>query len=1093
MHQALHISNQPGSKATVANIPIKAKGYNLPSYCANTTQDRFVGRTQTLEDLLARLSMGNSKPLNFVIYGLNGVGKSRLACQVVKKLREQDDSKFSYFIWLDGEQNLEYECKRFALELGVDIKMGDKEISFEEIVKKCFEKLAMKSAKDNNAPILIVLDNVKNQEQIESLISYQRSSAIQIVVTSISMHWSTENFLPITLEVFNDIESKDFIDRSLSHDYAFNVSQMDEEQLNGYQILSTLSGNLPLALEQMTSYVRMKNISMHDFKKLYQNTEKQLSERQRGKLILLANEGKSIQGLHRKAVFITLVMTFNAIHNTPAAVDLLKLCGFVASHDIPAKLLQAHLNPQTSLADIINLLQNYSVITEARPKLFEVHTLVQEVLRLIVDVNASKTYLSKLINYLHSSAQAKSSAQHYIEPDLVVKHSVVVSQRAIDYQLYQDALYDFANTVFEERYLDNVNYGYDRNIDLILQNLLQNFNKDDIKPSAYFFEQICLAVTREIVERVLNDEKQNWLQFSRYVNLISNMAEIATRNRNYVQQAIYVKESIYLKQKYTQGYLQSNLFNKACEALHVLCGESALYDWNNEIVKRKWRENHTIKSHNGQHSIILDILIAQALAYRMSCAWTASASKYKEILKYLANIEHVLINDKQKYIVSQINAHDGLAYVLAELGNFTDSLAHIDEAIRLSAKLYSLEEHDKKLSLIYNKMRILILCGKVPEAGALLNTIQQIHATSGRLPDIPDLFTQYTYFFELAMVNKAETVLQEINNALEHNNLREEANLHSKASFFCSLTELILAFEPSKFGLEEYSALLESIDTIDLEKLIRKYKCNLVILEYGAKLHMLTRGYKIPNASYKNLEDLVNDKDLFQPYEVNTARAHWLLAKFYLLDYRLAEAELQLALALSIQTLRYEKHHNPELDYPHPDLARTYRELAAIHLINQQLSDADVLLNRAITLFKHCYKTDNHPEIAYTLQVQGDLLFSQHNYEQAAKLYLQSFQILSSNVTDTHPAIREAFLNYTNALLLSLRQTNGKAAILQEYPSLVGQLTRIKHFLVNKLIWQVELTDAKIGTNSATLFNFSNSRKAVDSVTEILPDRKFQP
>ena len=1073
MPQAMDIINQPGSQVLINNIPLEARQYRLPADCGNTAYQRFVGRKPALDKLLAALSSPQAQPLNCVIHGLNGVGKSKLACRIVNQLIAEN--KHLRFIWLSGETSIEEEFARFAESLGINVQ----ELKFADIVQQTYAELVESSQTNGGAPLLFVLDNVKNQAQVEQITTQARSTAIQILITSTSRHWTADNFFSMALEVFNDQEASEFIGKALATDYQLAMEPIQRKA--DCQTLSALSGNLPLALEQMTSYLRMKQISVAEYQLRFQSMEKQLNERQLAKIALLNNEGATLQGLHRRTVLMTLLITLNAItKDNDIAVDLLKLCGFVASHDIPAKLLQAHLNPQTSLADIINLLQNYSVITEARPKLFEVHTLVQEVLRLIVDVNASKTYLGKLINYLHSSAQAKSSAQHYIEPNLVIKHSVVVSQRAIDYQLYQDALYDFANTVFEESYLNQISYGYDKNIHEILQNLIQHFNKDGINSIQQYFGPILQTMQTNIEEAKLLSvqRQQNRIKHERYRKLLNNSSDIGKRMRNFDLQAQHSQDSINSLLSYAgidkrfevaRDLMTPRLDNSNTNSLqftfnHLL----SLKDMVGDLLLAL--NNAKPKPDNTQRFNELTNMGYEETRLEKACNYVALNKAYTHKLEYLNNFEYVLIAEKEKYISILQNAHGQLAHALANLGYFVEALNHIDTAIQLAVIIYPFEGHDERASHLYTKMKILLECGKVPEARELLEELQRIHVRHGREPAIPNQLLQLKCYLELADYHNAKSILQAINNAFQSSNLDAFSKINLQTRFLARKLEFILVYEPSIAYLFANLVMLLNHYSNNSNLIAKIYRCGLHIVEYETKLFLSVRG-KLENADYKDLENLVNNKDLFQSYEADTARAHWLLAKFYLLDYSLAEAEQQLALALSIQTLRYEKHHNVDLDYPHPDLAKTYRELAVIHLINQEYADAYNLSQDALKLFKRCYETDNHPEIAYTLQVRGDLYFSQRNYAQAAENYLQSFHILNNTVAKTHPAISEAFLNYTNAFSLQLRHVSNKASSLQQYLALAKQHEGMQHPLISKLKWQAELVKLNIGSTSATLFH----------------------
>jgi len=184
---------------------------------------------------------------------------------------------------------------------------------------------------------------------------------------------------------------------------ARRTGSQDSGSLDG---LAEVLGDLPLALEQASAYIEETVIPIGEYVSLF--TERAAE---------LFNLGRASTTEQTIATIWTL--SLKQIHNdTPAAQDLLTLCGFLAPDDIPRPLLADHAGklPERlaeAVADPLSYnqaiggLRRYSLITATQDAL-SVHRLVQAVVRNRPDQAAAGQWALAALHLVESAFPSES-------------------------------------------------------------------------------------------------------------------------------------------------------------------------------------------------------------------------------------------------------------------------------------------------------------------------------------------------------------------------------------------------------------------------------------------------------------------------------------------------------------------------------------------------------------------------------------------------------------------------------------------------------------------------------------------------------------
>lgn len=351
----------------------------------------WVERRKELENLHKSLQnkTNNGESQIVVITGPGGVGKSEL---VRKYIKDHDKDYDNNMIWIYAEKysTLVESFRKLAerLKIGTeDEEKKQKEVK--KIVEEVYEYFVERKRKS-----LFVFDNAGICETVfnadDSLVTFlpRGLSKPNIIITSRNQNWSRE-IAKISLNVFTEEEALDFITNSCK-DYEDDMKKLAKKL-----------DYLPLALKQAVAYINEENNRIQQFAreefmiKNYLEKYEELAKSQRQKAL-----SDSVVDCYK----ITYSVTINQIkqrHFGKQAEEIINLLAYMSPDNIPARGLFATLiRDSETLGGTAKLLNQYS-IANLESGLFNIHRVVQDVIRnQLKKQKKEKKVLGKLMGLL---------------------------------------------------------------------------------------------------------------------------------------------------------------------------------------------------------------------------------------------------------------------------------------------------------------------------------------------------------------------------------------------------------------------------------------------------------------------------------------------------------------------------------------------------------------------------------------------------------------------------------------------------------------------------------------------------------------------
>jgi tetratricopeptide (TPR) repeat protein len=317
----------------------------------------FTGREDLLKKLRDALTSGQTAALTQTqaIHGMGGVGKTQLATEYAYRHR----GEYEVVWWVRAEEGatLAADYARLAGELLPDMK----EVTDQDKLVK-----AVKHWLEHGQNWLLVFDNANNHGDLAGYLPGAANG--HVLITSRYSDWGdTAN--TIDVEVFELSEAVKFLlKRTRQHDTE-NAEKLAKEL-----------GCLPLALAQAGAYIDTKGVTIAKYLDLFSSQRPKLWAKEKG------------PSGYEKTVSATLKLAIERVTaESPASVDLLKLCAFLGPDDIPITLLSegheylperlgAIAADELEMIEVIGVLRRYSLVGVDKDNL-SVHRLVQEVVR----------------------------------------------------------------------------------------------------------------------------------------------------------------------------------------------------------------------------------------------------------------------------------------------------------------------------------------------------------------------------------------------------------------------------------------------------------------------------------------------------------------------------------------------------------------------------------------------------------------------------------------------------------------------------------------------------------------------------------------
>ena len=371
----------------------------------------FVGREAELGLLRQRLERHG----RVAIHGLGGIGKTQLAARYARQHRERYPDG-SYWLRADHETALVSDLASLAWHLGLPER---DERAMERQVAAVLRWLR------DHPRWLVVLDNLEAEVGDAARYWLPASLPGHLLVTSRTPMWPARMGLePLPLDVAG----------------RFLLERTGQTDADAAAVVAETLWGLPLALEQAAAYLETSGRDLASYAAL-------LTPR----LVELMAQGRPEE--YPRTVATTLRVSFEKIDGEDReAADLLRLCAFLASEDIPIALLgegrgelpdrlRAALADEVRLDRTIAALLRYSVI-ERRHDCLRVHRLVQAVIRESMDAGDADAWLATAIRLL----RARFPGEALDRPELwplcarLLPHAQAVERVAVGERVEPEAL-----------------------------------------------------------------------------------------------------------------------------------------------------------------------------------------------------------------------------------------------------------------------------------------------------------------------------------------------------------------------------------------------------------------------------------------------------------------------------------------------------------------------------------------------------------------------------------------------------------------------------------------------------------------------------
>ncbi|MBU1626201.1 toll/interleukin-1 receptor domain-containing protein, partial [bacterium] len=340
--------------------------WNIPY----TKNPNFTGRESILAKMWKLHGSDELKKRSVVLYGLSGMGKSRVAVEYAYQYSEHYDVIW----WLRAERSTTIASG--LLDLAKKLKLvQDKDEEQSSIIDAVLRWL------ENQPYWLLIFDNVDDFNLVKKYLP--KNDKGNIIFTSRNPTYE-ENATQIPVKALNRSDSIELLSKY--------TGQSDKE--NSDKLAKEL-GDLPLVLEQVSTYIKENEFTISSYIDLLKKPELDFSS----KLAASADYPETITTVFE--------LTFQkAEEQYKGAIEFLTFCSFLAPDDIPIKELKqetAGLTPNLNLVfkdneaidKMLHLLESYSLITVA-DSMITIHRLVQKIVRDKLDDQSRRDWIDKL-------------------------------------------------------------------------------------------------------------------------------------------------------------------------------------------------------------------------------------------------------------------------------------------------------------------------------------------------------------------------------------------------------------------------------------------------------------------------------------------------------------------------------------------------------------------------------------------------------------------------------------------------------------------------------------------------------------------------
>lgn len=265
----------------------------------------FTGRQSEIAELRQRLTQADVVSRAQVLCGPAGIGKTQVAAEYARQFR----SSYGIIWWInaDSDVNVDFGLVELAQTLG----LAHRDSRHSEVRQALFDHLATRE------DWLLIYDGAPDPQALHGLWPSQRTG--HILVTSRTPNWS-QVAKPFPVGLFERWHSVDFLLRRTNRNEAPATAER----------LAKALGDLPLALDQAASLIEQTRITFDDYLTRFETRWAEL----------LAAGRPSVD--YPMSVTMSWELSFAQVEEQyPRAAEMLAICSFLSSDDIPRRLLRA--------------------------------------------------------------------------------------------------------------------------------------------------------------------------------------------------------------------------------------------------------------------------------------------------------------------------------------------------------------------------------------------------------------------------------------------------------------------------------------------------------------------------------------------------------------------------------------------------------------------------------------------------------------------------------------------------------------------------------------------------------------------------------
>jgi len=341
------------SAPVMARPPERARLWMVPF----SRNQNFTGRAVLLHAIREHFLANPSRPAPLALFGLGGVGKTQLAVEYASRYA-LDERSYSQVFWLRSDEPSVLASSYAGLARELDLP--EKSETEHELKVRAVQQWLQW-----NEGWLLVFDNAEEPSAVRPYLPLVHRG--HVLITSRNATWG-ELAAPLPVQVMERTESIEFLH-----------TRTRQEDAQAAAALAEALGDLPLALAQAAAYIEQTGRTLGGYLALFERRRQEL----------LTHPPVPVDYPHTVAA--TWDLSLEQVRaQSPAAVDVLALCAFLAPSPLPtawlvkgAKVLPSSLSEvladELRMDGALGTLRRYSLVQLSQQELV-LHRLVQAVM-----------------------------------------------------------------------------------------------------------------------------------------------------------------------------------------------------------------------------------------------------------------------------------------------------------------------------------------------------------------------------------------------------------------------------------------------------------------------------------------------------------------------------------------------------------------------------------------------------------------------------------------------------------------------------------------------------------------------------------------